>query len=247
MHETDLDAKEAAMATNSGVTPPSPGTVAPSRGARVYSPTNLLAGDPVRQEAMSAVLAQNWWLMALRGVFAVLFGLIALFAPGAALLSLALLFSAYMLVDGALGIAAGVRAAQRNERWGWLIGEGLANIAAGVIAFIWPGLTVVAFVLLIAFWALISGGFMLAAAFRLKADHGRWWLALGGIASLIFGVLLVIAPLVGAVVFAWWLGAYAIVFGIMLLVLAFQLRNRNESGTGTGAGGTSGSAVSQGA
>jgi uncharacterized membrane protein HdeD (DUF308 family) len=231
-----------AMATNSGATPPPSGTGVPSRGARVYSPKNFLAGDPVRQEAMSAVLAQNWWLMALRGVFAVLFGLIALFAPGAALLSLALLFSAYMLVDGALGIAASVRAAQRNERWGWLIAEGLANIVVGVIAFVWPGPTVLAFVLLIAFWALLSGGFMLAAAFRLKADHGRWWLALGGIASLIFGVLLVIAPIVGAVVLAWWIGAYAVVFGIMLLVLAFQLRSRKESGTGTG-----GTAVSQGA
>jgi hypothetical protein len=133
-----MNPKEVAMATTNGAgSPPAGGT--PGRRARVYAARDFLAGDPVRQEAMSAVLAQNWWLMALRGVFAVLFGLIALFAPGAALLSLALLFSAYMLVDGALGIAAGVRAAQRNERWGWLIAEGLANIVVGVIAFVWPG------------------------------------------------------------------------------------------------------------
>ena len=229
------------MATDNNPTPPATGST--GGRAKVYdtpSAAGRLAaaftGDPGRTEAMSAVLAQNWWLIGLRGVFALLFGLIALFVPGAALLSLVLVFAAYMLVDGVVGIVAGVRAAQRHERWGWLILEGAANIAAGVIAFVWPGLTVVAFVLLIAFWALVSGGFMLAAAFRLNQEHGRWWLALGGIASLIFGVLLFIAPLVGAVVLAWWLGAYSIMFGIMLLVLAFRLRNRKNSGTGTGIG-----------
>ena len=82
---------------------------------------------------------------------------------------------------------------------------------------------------LIAIWAIISGALMLAAAFTLKQDHGRWWLALGGICSLIFGVLLVIAPLVGAFVLIWWLGAYALIFGVLLLVLAFQLHSRYEA------------------
>ena len=85
-----------------------------------------------------------------------------------------------------------------------------------------------AFVLLIAVWALVSGALMLVAAFRLNIDHGRWWLALGGIASIIFGVVLIIAPVVGAVVLTWWLGAYALVFGVLLLVLAFQLHSRRE-------------------
>src|SRR6185369_15596236 len=86
----------------------------------------------------------------------------------------------------------------------------------------------VAFVLLIAVWALVSGALMLVAAFRLNIDHGRWWLALGGIASIIFGVVLIIAPVVGAVVLTWWLGAYALVFGVLLLVLAFQLHSKRE-------------------
>jgi uncharacterized membrane protein HdeD (DUF308 family) len=86
----------------------------------------------------------------------------------------------------------------------------------------------VAFVILIAVWAIISGGLMLAAAFTLKIDHGRWWLALGGIASLVFGVLLVIEPLIGAVVLTMWIGAYALVFGIFLLIVAFQLHSRKE-------------------
>jgi uncharacterized membrane protein HdeD (DUF308 family) len=97
-----------------------------------------------------------------------------------------------------------------------------------VVAFLWPAITAVAFVLLIAVWALVSGALMLVAAFRLNIDHGRWWLALGGIASIVFGVVLLIAPVVGAVVLTWWLGAYALVFGLLLLVLAFQLHSRRE-------------------
>ena len=192
------------------------------------SATTMRPADAARNEAMCALLAQNWWAVALRGVFAVLFGLIALVVPGATILSLVLFFSAYMLVDGVFGIVAAVRAARQGERWGLLILEGIANIAVGVIAFVWPGLTAIAFVLLLAAWSLISGGLMLGAAFRLSQAHGRWWLALGGIVSIVFGVLLVIAPVIGAVVLTWWLGAYALIFGIALLVLAFKLRARKD-------------------
>jgi uncharacterized membrane protein HdeD (DUF308 family) len=177
---------------------------------------------------MCALLAQNWWAMALRGVFAILFGLVALFVTGPTILSLVLFFSAYMLVDGVFGIVAAVRAARQGERWGLLVLEGLANIAVGAIAFLMPGLTVIAFVLLLAAWSLVSGGLMLAAAFRLSKEHGRWWLALAGVVSIVFGVSLVIAPVIGAVVLTWWLGAYALAFGIALLVLAFRLRARKD-------------------
>ena len=101
---------------------------------------------------------RNWWAVALRGVFGILFGLIALFAPGPTILSLVLLFSAYMLVDGVFGIVAAVRAARRHERWGLLLLEGLANIATGAIAFLWPGITVIAFVLLMAAWGWSAAG-----------------------------------------------------------------------------------------
>ncbi|TFG88685.1 MAG: HdeD family acid-resistance protein, partial [Hyphomicrobiales bacterium] len=94
--------------------------------------------------------------------------------------------------------------------------------------FLWPTITAVAFVILIAVWAIISGALMLGAAFTLKLDHGRWWLALGGIASVIFGIVLLVAPVVGAVVLTWWIGAYAMVFGVFLLVLAFKLHGKKE-------------------
>jgi uncharacterized membrane protein HdeD (DUF308 family) len=159
----------------------------------------------------------------------ILFGLICLLTPGIAVGAFVILFSAYMLVDGVFAIVSGIKAARNGERWGLLILEGIVDIAAGVIAFLWPLITLVALTWLIAIWAIVSGALMLGAAFTLNIDHGRWWLALGGIASVIFGILLVIEPLVGAVVLTMWIGAYALVFGVVLLILAFQLHSRKEA------------------
>lgn len=177
-------------------------------------------------ETMSAVLAENWWAIAIRGLLGICFGMIALFLPGVTMLSLVLVFSAYALIDGIFAIIAAVRAAREHERWGLLVLEGIVNIVTAGIAFFWPGITVVAFVLLLAAWAILSGGLMLTSAFRLNIDHGRWWLALGGIVSIVYGALLIVAPLVGALVLTWWLGAYALIFGATLVVLAFRLRAR---------------------
>jgi uncharacterized membrane protein HdeD (DUF308 family) len=180
------------------------------------------------REALSEVLAENWWALGLRGLIGIAFGLICLLVPAAAILALILLFAAYMLVDGVLAIASGIKAARSGQRWGLLILEGVVDIAAGAVAFLWPDITAVVFVILIGVWAIISGGLMLGAAFSLKLDHGRGWLALGGIASVIFGIVLLVAPVVGAVVLTWWIGAYAIVFGVLLLILAFKLHAKKE-------------------
>ena len=177
----------------------------------------------------SESLAQNWWLFLLRGILGILFGVVALIFPGPTMLSLVLLFSAYTLVDGVAGIISAVRAIRRKEeRWGWLIFEGLLNIAVAILAFLWPGMTVLAFVLLVAAWAIVSGALMTAAAFRLNVSHGRWWLVLGGLLSLAYGALLVATPLSGAIVLTWWMGAYAIAFGVALVILSFKLRSRRH-------------------
>ena len=186
------------------------------------------APEWARCDALSEVLADSWWAVGLRGVLGIVFGLICLLTPGIALGAFVILFSAYMLVDGVFAIISGVRAARSGERWGLLILEGIVDIAAGVVAFLWPLITVVALTWLVAIWAIVSGVLMLSAAFTLNIDHGRWWLALGGIASVVFGLLLVIEPLVGAVVLTIWIGAYALVFGVFLLILAFQLHSRKE-------------------
>lgn len=188
-----------------------------------------------RTQTMSALLAQNWWAVALRGVFAIIFALIAFFWPGATLLSFVLFFSAYMLVDGVFGIVAAVRAASNNQRWGLLVLEGILNILVGVLAFAMPGLTVLFFVTLMAVWSLITGILMIVAAFKLDPAYGRGWLIFSGIVSVLFGVALLVAPLVGAVVLTWWLGAYAMVFGIALVVLAFKLKGRKDETIGTAA------------
>jgi len=185
--------------------------------------------DWARCDALSEVLADSWWAVGLRGLLGILFGLICLLTPGIAVGVFVILFSAYMLIDGMFAIISGIKAARNGERWGLLILEGIVDIAAGVIAFLWPLITLVALTWLIAIWAIVSGALMLGAAFTLNIDHGRWWLALGGIASVIFGILLVIEPLVGAVVLTMWIGAYALVFGVVLLILAFQLHSRKEA------------------
>ena len=227
-------ASASTSATAASGLPPREGSAQePALGSAAGTAASPHVPDAARTEAMCALLAQNWWAVALRGVFAILFGLIALLVPGATILSLVLFFSAYMLVDGIFGIVAAVRAARQGERWGLLVLEGILNIAVGVIAFLMPGLTVIAFVLLLAAWSLVSGGLMLGAAFRLSREHGRWWLALGGVVSIVFGVLLAIAPVMGAVVLT--LGAYALVFGIALLVLAFKLRARKDHAPRTSA------------
>jgi len=175
--------------------------------------------------AIASSLARNWWAIALRGVLGILFGAIALLQPGTTMLSLALVFAAYAFFDGVLAITASVRAVRQEEHWGYLMFEGIVDIVTAAIALLWPGITVLAFVFLVAGWALATGVLMIAAAFRLDSVDGRWWLVLGGIVSVLYGGLLAAAPLSGALVLTWWLGVYALVFGVALLVAAFKLRS----------------------
>jgi uncharacterized membrane protein HdeD (DUF308 family) len=182
---------------------------------------------------MKSILAQYWWLIALRGVLGIAFGIIALVMPVATILALVLLFSAYMLVDGVFALYAAYQAGRQKKKWGLLVLQGLANLAAGALAFIWPGLTVLAFIILLAAWTIVSGCLQLAAAFRI--EQSGWWFALGGAASLLFGILLIAAPLIGAVVLTWWMGAWAVVFGAFLLVAAFRLRSQRGQHPSVGA------------
>jgi uncharacterized membrane protein HdeD (DUF308 family) len=179
-------------------------------------------------ERLGEALAKDWWLLALRGLLGVIFGIVALVMPVATILALVLLFSAYMLVDGCFALYAAVRAMRRRDSWGMALLQGIASIGTGVLAFLWPGITVVAFVLLLAAWSIVSGCLMLAAARNIEGRYGRGWLIFGGIVSLLFGFLMILAPLLGAVVLTWWLGAYSLVFGVALIVLAFRLRSERN-------------------
>jgi uncharacterized membrane protein HdeD (DUF308 family) len=176
---------------------------------------------------MAHLLAQNWWAFALRGTLAIAFGLVVFAFPRAALLSFVLLFAGYAIADGLFAMMAAVRAAGAGGRWGLYALEGAVGPVVGITALAWPRLTVLIFLTLVAAWALLIGCLMLTAAIRAGAHHGRWFLALGGLMSIAYGALMILAPKLGALVLTWWLGAYAMVFGITLLALAFRLRARH--------------------
>jgi uncharacterized membrane protein HdeD (DUF308 family) len=175
---------------------------------------------------MRVALASNWWSLVIRGVAGILIGILTFLMPGITLAAWVFLFAAYALVDGVMSIVGAVRAAKSHERWGSLLLAGLAGIAAALITIAWPAITALALVYVIAAWAMVTGVLQTVAAVRLrKYIEGEWLLALGGIASVIFGILLVIAPLAGALVITLWFGAYALGFGVLLVVLGFRLRS----------------------
>ncbi len=176
------------------------------------------------RDAMNETLARHWWTFMVRGAIGVLFGIVALAAPGPVLVSLALLFGIYLLADGILGLAGTVQAVRMHRQWGPLLAEAVLNVLMGLIALLMPGAAILAFVLLMAAWALMTGALMITAAWRLHVSHGRWWLGLGGAASVLWGVLLVAAPMLGAVVLTSWLAIYALVFGVALIACGWQLR-----------------------
>ena len=173
---------------------------------------------------MNNLLAQNWWALALRGIAAIIFGIVAFALPGVTLTVLVLVFAAYLLLDGVFALVAGLKAAEQHQRWGALALEGILDLVAGVAVVMWPGLTLVVFVYMAAFWALASGIALLVAAFRLHRQHGEWMMILSGLLSIAWGILVVLFPIAGILAWAWWIGAYALIFGIVMLTLAFRLR-----------------------
>jgi uncharacterized membrane protein HdeD (DUF308 family) len=174
---------------------------------------------------MVETLMRNWWALALRGVAALIFGALAFVWPGITLTVLVWIFAAYMLADGLFAVIAGLRAAQHHERWWPLAVEGVLDLAAGAVAFLWPGIAVLTFIYIAAIWAILSGVALLAAAFRLRA-HGEGMLVFAGLVSLVWGVVVVFWPIAGELALAWWIGAYAVIFGLLMLTLALRLRRR---------------------
>jgi uncharacterized membrane protein HdeD (DUF308 family) len=173
-------------------------------------------------------MARDWWIIALQGVAAIVFGILALVWPGITLLALVFLFGAYALIDGVLAIMTGLRRGSDGGKpdW-WRVARGVVGIVAGVAAFVLPGITAVALVLLIAAWAIVSGVIELVAAYQLRdVIRGEWLLALDGVVGILFGLALIVFPSAGALAVVWLIGAFAIVSGVILLAVAFRLRGR---------------------
>jgi uncharacterized membrane protein HdeD (DUF308 family) len=171
------------------------------------------------------VLARNWWALLIRGIAAVIFGVLAFAWPGATIFAIVILFGAYALVDGIFAVVAAVRAAQSHERWWPFLLEGIVGIAIAAITYFEPHVTAFALYFTIAAWAFLTGILEITAAIQLRKQiANELWLILGGIFSLLFGLLMVWRPLTGAVAVIWVIGAYAIMFGFAMIALSLRLR-----------------------
>lgn len=188
--------------------------------ATAFSPTGM------HQRAREALLASNWWAAAIRGVIAILIGSFAILAPAVTLIAFVMIFAAYSLVDGVFAIVLAIRGARKHERWGWLAFNGVVSIAAATIAILFPGPTIVAFAILFAVWAIVSGSASVAAGLGLGKSHGRWWLIAGGIITILFGVWAIFDLGLGMLALSYLFGFQALFAGFTLLALAYHLRER---------------------
>ena len=181
----------------------------------------------LHQGAREALLSSNWWAAAIRGVIAILIGTFAILAPAPTLVALLMIFAAYSFVDGVFAIVLAIRGARKHERWGWLAFNGVVSIAAAAVAVFFPGPTIVAFGILFAAWAIVSGSASLAAGLGLGKSHGRWWLIAGGIITILLGVWALFDLGLGLLALSYLVGFQALFAGFTLLALAYHLRERN--------------------
>jgi uncharacterized membrane protein HdeD (DUF308 family) len=178
------------------------------------------------QTTAAQVVLQNWWMLALRGVLAIIFGLVALFFPGIALLAFIYVFAAYAIIDGIVAIIVSIGERGSLRRWGWVLVEGILSVIAGIVAAVYPGLTAMVLLYIVAAWAIVTGITEIVAAFRIREHASReWLLGLAGLLSIVFGIILFIRPGAGLLALLWLVGIYAIIFGVLFIVRAFQLRS----------------------
>jgi len=166
-----------------------------------------------------------WWAIVLRGALAIVFGLVALFYTGATLRALVYVFGVFALLNGLFAIVAAARAGEAHLRWGWLATAGVAGVAAGVVSFVWPGVTALVFVFLVAAWAIVNGVAEIAFALQWPDTLAHPWLAaFSGALSVLFGILLAVWPRSGETTLTWLIGIYAIIYGATLLYYGYRLR-----------------------
>jgi uncharacterized membrane protein HdeD (DUF308 family) len=179
--------------------------------------------------ALVPTLARYWWLFLLRGIVAILFGVLAFIWPGLTVFTLVLLYGAFVLVDGLLALGHAIMGGGVGSRW-WLALVGVAGIVAGVLTFVWPGITALVLLFFIAGWSIALGVFQIVGAIRLRKEiDNEWWLILSGVVSVLFGLILLFRPGQGALALIWVIGAYAIVFGVLTIAFALKLRGRQAT------------------
>ena len=173
-------------------------------------------------------LSRNWWAVALRGAIALLAGILCLVLPGVTLVTLLILAAAYFIADGVFSIIAAVRAARKHERWWPFVIEGLLDLAAAVAIIVWPGISLVAFAYLVAVWAIFTGVVMAFGAGAYGGGWARWLLGIGGLLSIVLGVIMIAQPAAGVYALVGIFAAYLLMFGAVLLSFGFGLRNHRQ-------------------
>jgi len=177
-------------------------------------------------QQLSEVLKRGWWRVLLRGLAAIALGVLAFVRPDIALASLVYAFGIYFLVDGGLAAWTAIEGRKLSEYWWVLLLGGLAGIGAGILTFIYPGMTALVLLFYVAAFAIVRGALEIAAGIRLRKEiEGEWMLVLSGLLSVAFGVILMARPGPGIQSILWLLGGFAVVYGILLLVLAFKVRS----------------------
>jgi uncharacterized membrane protein HdeD (DUF308 family) len=181
---------------------------------------------PIPSETLHRPLTRSWWLILLRGVVSILFGIAAFVWPGLTVLVLTLLYGAFAMADGILALGAAITGSGNRAipTW-WLVLIGVLGIAVGAVAFLWPGLTAFALVIMIGAWAVAIGILQIIGAIRLRHEiEDEWFLIAAGILSVLFGVAILLNPGAGALALAWAIGTFAILFGILLCGFALRLK-----------------------
>ena len=174
---------------------------------------------------LSSLIERYWWIPLLRGIAAILFGIVALAMPGITLASLILVFGVLLLVDGVFTVIHAIQGRNETPRWWMMLLEGLLAVALGVYALRAPAMAAITLLFFIAAWAILSGIIRIALAFALRREiQGEWWLILGGFASVLFGVIMVARPGAGALALLTIIGIWSILAGFALVMLAFKAR-----------------------
>jgi uncharacterized membrane protein HdeD (DUF308 family) len=185
--------------------------------------------EPAGGHMMLHALAKNWWLILLRGICAIVFGVLTFIWPGVTLVTLVLFYGAFALVDGVLALVAAITGGAPAPRW-WLAIVGILGIGAGLITFFMPGMTAIVLLYFIAFWAMAIGVMQIVGAIRLRKEiDNEWWLVAAGVASVLFGLILVMQPGAGALGLLLVIGVYAILYGILLVSFSLRLRSHSHA------------------
>ena len=181
----------------------------------------------IKSHIMNRFFSEYWWIFLLRGIFGVILGLLALFMPGVTFTTLIIFLGAYLLVDGIFSIVAAINARKTIDSWGWYLASGILGIVVGLLTLSNPFATGLAVLYLIAFWVIVAGLIEMVMAIRLRKEiKGEGWYIVGGLLTITFGVLILVNPIAGALTLTMIFGIYALVFGVMLIYLSFQLKRR---------------------